>query len=139
MKTFLIQRMCKPGEANINGNIYTKESYDKAFQSEEFKEKLNNGCVFVRESSIGGLDPTITESIATVKNITDDYIEIMPKNESICDALDKINMDDVRIGMNYLADNSIDNEDGTKTWNVTRIISFTLIDKERGEDIHVLK
>ena len=63
----------------------------------------------------------------------------MPKNESICDALDKINMDDVRIGMNYLADNSIDNEDGTKTWNVTRIISFTLIDKERGEDIHVLK
>ena len=25
MKTFLIQRMCKPGEVNINGNIYTKE------------------------------------------------------------------------------------------------------------------
>lgn len=125
METIKIQKKYKPGEVNRNGYAYTKESYYKLINSEEFKQLLDTRGITVKEH-VCDLDSSMPETLAIVRGIYDDCIEIEPIPH-LRDVVDKFAADGFVAYMNYIAGNIIKQPDGAKICDVERIVSFSLL------------
>lgn len=139
METIKIERICKPGETNVNGLTYDLVSYNKAL--EKFKECLSCGYgigveLFLNRHAYPEIIrknfPFIdkTNSCGKIIDITDEYIVIEPKNEEILNELNKyISDDNIYAYMRFTGD-ILD-----KTVFIREIITFDIMCGRRFEFI----
>lgn len=135
-KIFKIPRITKPGDINLNGIKYSKESYKLALDKLEI---LINAEVIFSELHIGNytkfLSSISKENVCgTLKNVTDSFIEVkVLRNNKFFKIIEDYieNNKDIKSFMRYIAhkDNNIKNDE----YILDRIITFDVIlDSEKG-------
>lgn len=117
MEPIKIERMCKPGDVNVNGYKYTIESYNKAL--EKFNERDYSPFSYVVHDVNDNTEyPTIC---GFVSHVTDDYISLFPIGN--CQQFLLENKDKLKAIMRYIGDNFRDEEDH-QLCDIINIIRF---------------